>query len=486
MKISKIFEGTDYKLVGEDVEVSGLCQSSKSVAIGMLYFAIRGKSVDGADYIAEAIERGAVAIVVDEEYYSEHLAEIELFSNVSYVVTQNVRDIVGYACYNYNIAKEFKFKMVGITGTNGKTTISFMISHCLINAGYSVGVIGTSGIFVNGDNIRGEGLTTPDPIDLYDILNFFNMIGVDYVVMEVSAHALDLNKLNGLVFDVGIFTNLTEDHLDYFKTMEEYGKAKSKLFDICKFSIINTDDNFGKDLYKCCKTEKRSVGKSNADYQILKSKINETKLKGLLGKICLKSYLIGDYNKYNTAEAYVALCSLGMPEKIIRKSFKSLPKISGRMNIYESKYRGKFILDFAHTPDGLEKMLTTAKSMAGKHKLISVFGCGGNRDKAKRGMMGEVAGKIADYTYISIDNPRFEEPMSVMKDIECGIKNVSDNYCIVMPRIEAIKKAFLMSQKGDIIVVSGKGTEPYYDDHGQKHIYREDIVIKSVTKNFDK
>ncbi len=485
MLITRLFAGLNFKLVGKDKNIIKLEHNSKKITKGSLFFCIRGTMYSGTSFIYEAIENGCEAICIDITEY-EKLKEIDFDKNLSIIVVDDVRDCIGYVCYNFYGAKRFDFKTIGITGTNGNTTISFMLSHVLQKAGYSVGVIGTSGIYVNGDMIRGEGLTTPDPIDLYDILSFFYSVDVDVVISEVSAHALDLKKLNGLVFDYGIFTNLTEDHLDYFKTLENYGKAKERFFEIVKTGVFNIDDEFGKKLYKKFQSKKMSVSKFNADYTY------SCKKKGCIittkkCKMSLSYYLDGDYNATNATQAYAVLCDIINDKKLITKAFRSLPKIDGRYNEIKTDYHGKIILDFAHTPDGLEKVLSTAKKHVKKGgKLISVFGCGGNRDKEKRSIMGRVSGTIADLTIISIDNPRFEDPESVMGDIEKGIKEVTNNYNIIMPRENAIRYALINSKQGDIIVVSGKGMEPYYEVNGYKHIYREDIVIKTIIKRYDK
>lgn len=485
MNISRLFKNIKYSLYGEEKDIVKLEHNSKEVTNGSLFFCIEGRKTTGNKYINEAIERGAVAVCVSEKDFYECINIIDT-TQVSVVVVENVRNIVGLVCNNFCNASRFDFKMIGVTGTNGKTTISFMISNALQKAGYSVGLIGTSGIFINGDMVRGEGLTTPDPIDLYDILSFFYSVDVDFVVMEVSAHALALKKTAGLIFDYGIFTNLTEDHLDFFINMENYGNAKSEFFNQVKTGVFNIDDKFGFELFKKFSFNKISVSKNDADY------VYKGITKGCIVKcdnksIKLNYYLKGEYNACNCAEAYAVLNQIIKDDSIIKKAFKNLEIIDGRYNQFESKYHGKIILDFAHTPDGLEKVLESAKKSVAKNgRLISVFGCGGNRDKDKRQIMGRVSGSIADYTIISIDNPRFEEPSIVMGDIEKGIKEVTDQYNIIMPRENAIRHAFVNSKKGDIIVVSGKGMEPYYEVNGYKHLYREDIIIKTIIKRYDK
>lgn len=485
MLISKIFKGIATTIIGEDKDITKLEHNSKEVTKGSLFFCVDGTKTCGVSYVGEAIENGCEAVCVGKNDF-EKIEKFEGVNNISIVLVDNVREVLGYACYNYFGASQFDFKLIGITGTNGKTTISFMLAHILKECGCSVGVIGTSGIFINGDMIRGEGLTTPDPIDMYDILSFFYSVDVEYVITEVSAHALDLKKLNGLTFDYGIFTNLTEDHLDYFKSMEAYGSAKARFFERVKIGVFNMDDDFGRKLCDDFALNKYTIGKDYADY-IYQYTEGGCNIKYREEKVNLNYKLNGEYNAFNATCAYCVACDILKDKCRVKRAFDSLPLIAGRYNIFESENHAKIILDFAHTPDGLEKILKSAKvdvKLGGK--LISVFGCGGNRDREKRAKMGEISGKLADYTIISIDNPRFEDPAQVMGDIEKGIKSVTNNYNIIMPRENAIRHAYLKTSQKDVIVISGKGMEPYYEENGYKHMYREDIVIKTIIKRYDR
>lgn len=487
MKLSSVIKDIKCEIEGKDVEISTIEHNSKNVKSGSLFVCLSGKTDSGENYINEALENGAVAIMINEEFFANNkLMKKQLSKECSLVLTNTcTRENFAIACKNLYVGNKKIPKLIGVTGTNGKTTISFMIANCLISCGFIVGVIGTSGIFVNGEQIKGEGLTTPDPAELYQTLAFFDDIFVDYVVMEVSAHALELDKLSGLSFEYGIFTNLTEDHLDYFKNMENYGRAKAKFFNMVDKAIINIDDEFGQKLYDTFAGYKKSVSVIGGDY-VYKNTSNVTTIIYNNKKIKIKSYLKGLYNSTNTCEAFAVASEIIQNNFKIKKAFKNLPIIGGRYNEFNSKHHGKIILDFAHTPDGLEKILTSARSLVKREGvLFSVFGCGGNRDKEKRHIMGEVAGRLADYTFISIDNPRFEDENIVMADVESGIKKLTNNYTIIMPRSVAILKAYLSSGKNDVIVVSGKGMEPYYEVMGEKRLYREDLVIKSIINKFD-
>lgn len=483
MKLTRLLSGVIYEVVCGDIniEVTNVCDNSKMCNIGCVFFAISGTKVDGNVYVSEAINNGAKVIITNKkiEVYNEDITVIKV---------ENVREALSKAAFNYYLPNGYNFKVIGITGTNGKTTTSFMISECLISQGYLVCVVGTSGVFVNGVQLRGEELTTPDPLDIASLFNFLSEIKVDYVIMEVSSHALYLEKVSAIMFDYAIFTNLTEDHLDFFKTMNNYGKAKEKLFYGSKFSIINTSDKFGEDLLNKIKSKHQTYAKEkNADYIIVPLSNNTFKVKYNNCITKFKLPIPGEYNFFNATAAFVVLLKEGIGINKIRNVFKNLKKINGRYNEFKTMYHGKIVLDFAHTPDGLKKVLSTArKQVCNNGRIISVFGCGGNRDKDKRSIMGAISGEFADYTIISIDNPRWEKAESVMADIESGIKAVTSNYEILMPRVSAVRKAIEMSQPGDVVVISGKGTEPYYEIMGKKEYYREDIVISSIIKTMER
>lgn len=485
MKLYQLLNGISFKLLSGDlgIEVLRLEDNSQKVQKGDLFFAIKGTKMDGENYVAEAIEKGAVAVMTQ----SETLVACD--PQATYIYVSDVRKTVGEIAKNFYCPNGYNFKIIGITGTNGKTTTSFMIGDALSQNKFNTCVVGTSGVFVNGRQLRGEHLTTPDPIELQSLFAFLNSIYIDYVVMEVSAHALDLDKTAGVEFDYAIFTNLTEDHLDYFNNMEAYGASKKKLFENkkFKFGIINNSDKFGNYLFQSSIPSKiKTYGEGNSDYKIIKLSNNSFKLKHNNTSAKIKMNISGLYNFYNATASIILLLNEGISERFIKRYFKKLKVVEGRYNEFKVDKHGKIILDFAHTPDGLQKILTNVReNMRGRGKLISVFGCGGNRDEKKRPMMGEISAKLADFTIISIDNPRFEDPTLVMGDIEKGVKSVTNKYEIVMPRSLAIKKAIMMSEEDDCIVISGKGTEPYYEVNGRKEFYREDIVIDCIKRKVE-
>lgn len=483
MKLFKLLKDVEFELLSGkiDEEILGLDDNSKNCKTGSLFFAIRGTNNNGEEFIEEAMNNGATAVVV------ENRLEIAGFcENLTIILVKSVRKAIGIIAKNFYCPNGYKFKIIGITGTNGKTTTSFIIAGGLELKKYNVCIVGTSGIFVNGRCLRGEALTTPDPIELQSLFGFLNSINVDYVVMEVSAHALDLEKTRGVVFDYAIFSNLTEDHLDYFKNMKAYGEAKAKLFSVSKskISIINTSDDLGLIIADTRKNNVITYGETVCDYKIDKISNNSFILAHNNKKNKLKLNISGLYNMYNATSALIVLMQEGLKIAEVKKYFKHLKIVEGRYNEFNINGHGKVVLDFAHTPDGLEKVLINAReNMDSNGKLISVFGCGGNRDAKKRAIMGKISAKIADYTIISIDNPRFESPVKVMADIEKGVNEIEGaQYEIILPRANAVSRAINMSEVGDVVVVSGKGTEPYYEVNGKKEFYREDIVIECIKK----
>jgi len=487
MVLSKLLNGISFKILAgsPNIEVRSLEDNSKKCVAGSLFFAIRGTKENGEKYIEDAINRGAKVVVIENEEVAEKFGE----AGVTILLVDSVRSVVGLIAKNFYAPNGYRFKLIGITGTNGKTSTSFMIGNALSKLSYNVAVVGTSGIFVNGKMLRGEALTTPDPIELQSLFGFLNSIYVDYVVMEVSAHALCLNKVGGVLFDYAIFSNLTEDHLDFFGDMENYGSAKAKLFleSVSKRAIINISDSFGESLVTFRESGTVTYGENDSEFRIVKKSNNSFKLVHNNKAITIKLNITGIYNFYNATSAIIVLLKEGASWRFIKKYFKNLAKIEGRYNEFLVRGHGKVVLDFAHTPDGLAKLLQNVReNMGEKGQIISVFGCGGDRDKEKRPIMGEISARYANYTIISIDNPRGEDECQVMQDVECGVKRVTQNYEVVLPRSLAVKKAIQKSGIDDVVVVSGKGTEPYYEVNGRKEFYREDIVIDCIKRNLER
>ena len=418
MKLKALFVKKDnIKTKGDiDIEILSLSQKADRKVEKGLYFCVNGLSGDGHNYTKMAQDNGCVALVV-ERFVDSELPQI---------LVKNIRKIMPKVCNRFfgNITKKLTF--VGITGTNGKTSTSQIIYSILNNSGKVAGLIGTNGIKFLDENYN-LSMTTPDTVDLFYILSKMQKKGVKYVVMEVSAHALDLNKLHGIKFDIGIFTNLTLDHLDYFKTMHRYALAKLKFLKkfYSKNVIINLDDEYGK-LFAKLTDAKLYTYAINSPAQSFAMDIkvyadSTTYLVNALDHVFdVSTNLIGMFNVYNALCSIIACLLLKVDDDIIYKTLCNVPKISGRMNTYSLCNGASAVIDYAHTPDGLEKVIGELNSIK-KGNLIVVFGCGGDRDKTKRSVMGSIAYLNADIIILTSDNPRSENPLSIIKDILKGI-----------------------------------------------------------------
>ncbi len=476
MKLKSAIENLKtIKIIGDvNVDILDVKIDSNSVAASTLFICLKGQNYDGHNFIKQVEKYGAVAVITEKE----------LDTNLTQVIVKDARLAMPIIAGNFYGHAERKLKIVGVTGTNGKTTTTHLIKNVLDKAGVKCGVIGTLGVFYDGVEEEST-LTTPDPLELHRILSNMVKNGVKVVAMEVSAHALFLKKLEGLTFDVGIFTNLTRDHLDFFGDMNEYKKAKLSLFDDlkCRYIVANVDDEVGKEIYKNYKNVITYGLKNPSDVFAIKIKerINGTSFVINLYDCIfdVKNEMLGTFNVYNSLSALTAVCLLGISPKCAVDGVNDVKSISGRLE----KVRGgeySVYVDYAHTPDGLKKVLKTLKPLC-KRKLICVFGCGGNRDKGKREEMGEICGEFADFTVITSDNPRYEEPMDIIRQIEEGILRKNKNYVLVQDRTEGIRYALNLAKKGDVVLVAGKGSEKYQEILGIKHFYNDkDTIIEII------
>ncbi len=457
-----------------DADIAGIAVDSKHILQGDLFVCFAGGEHDGHDFAGEAVEAGAVALVVERE----------LDLPVPQLIVEDGRRAATELSAAFYGHPERKLKIIGITGTNGKTTTAHMLTSILSAAGKTCGNIGTLGIYYANKEISPE-LTTPDPTFLYKVFADMVESGVEYAVMEVSAHALYFGKTDGIAFEAGIFTNLTEDHLDFFKTMEAYAAAKEKLFEPgrCRFAVLNSDDPEGRKIEKNCEGA-YSYGLENpADVFAVDIRENfdgcsyVINLFDELYDIHLR--MTGLHNVYNSMAAAACAKLLGVSVPIIAAGLSGLKRVRGRLE-YVARYRGADIfVDFAHTPDGLEKSLTALKRhCAGR--LICVFGCGGNRDAAKRPLMGEISARCADFTVLTSDNPRYEDPFDIVVQIEAGVRRVSDRYVIVVDRESAIEYAVDQLREGDVLLIAGKGGENYQEIMGVKHIYNDISAVRGI------
>ena len=413
-------------MIFDGKQVTHLTHDSRDVREGSLFFSLRGT------YVTEALAKGAVGVVTEDARRQMALISKEFYDN---------------ACD--------KMKIVGITGTNGKTTTTHIISHILRANKIKVESIGTLGP---------TPLTTPDPIELHALFKQFYEEGVQVVVMECSAHAIHLEKLAGITFEVGVFTNLSQDHLDFFPDYRAYADTKTKWFDEnMKSAVINIDDE-----------ESTNIHHKN----IIPYSFDE--------KIKFRSPLLGRFNHYNCLAAIKVCQQLGLPMRKIKRALRTVPPVPGRFSTVT--VNGKtVVVDYAHTPDSLENIIKACRDLAGdKGHIITVFGCGGERDVSKRPLMGAVSSQLSDYTIITSDNPRGEPPRSIMLQIEAGAKLHSANYKLIADRKEAIYHALDMAKPGDIVIVAGKGAEDYMDIGGKKISYSDHGVICEYKSKFDK
>lgn len=476
MKLGALLKYIGYKeLCGEaDVEITGLCTDSQNVKKGDLFICYRGKSFDSHDFVKSAIDGGAAAVI----------CERKISCGVPAVVVADGRkSVAAVARAFYGFADE-KLKLVGITGTNGKTTSTYMLESIFKGAGRSCGVIGTLGITYSDKFVAPE-LTTPDPIFLHSVLADMVECGVEYVFMEVSAHALYFGKTDGITFDVGMFTNCTQDHLDFFKNMQAYSDCKKTLFSDgrCGFAVINSDDKLGRDLLKSREKAVSYGLKNPADVFAvdIEERIDGSSfVLNLFDELYdIRLGIPALHNVYNAMGAAACAKILGIKTADIAKGLKSLKGVNGRLERVAHYNGADIFVDFAHTPDGLEKSLQALKKLC-KGNLYCLFGCGGNRDATKRPIMGEIASRYADFCIITSDNPRYEDPYDIISQIEKGVKPSGKKYVTVTERETATEYAVNLLEKDDILLVAGKGGEYYQEIMGIKHSYNDNSVIKKI------
>ena len=477
MELKKLLNGleTTKKYEGQNFDISDISFDSRKVysdGENGIFVCLKGENTDGHLFASDALNNGAKVIVTE--------TPLNLTKNE--IVVKSTRQALAVLSSNFYENAHKKLKLIAITGTNGKTTTTFMLKSILEASGKKVGLIGTTGAYI-GKQFLSVNLTTPDPMDLHRLFKQMVDNACEYCIMEASAHSLFLDKLFGLKFEASIFSNFTQDHLDFFKTMDNYKQAKLKLFtkEYSKCCIVNVDDNVGMEILNGC--DIACVGYalySPADcfaIDIFKSYTGSKFVLNLLDDIFdAEINLPGEFNIYNALAAASTARILGVSATNIKLGLKNLKFVSGRFNSVKLINGAYAIIDFAHTPDGLLKVLSAIKELNPK-KLITVFGCGGNRDKDKRHKMGEISDNCSDFSIITSDNPRFENPELILKDIEKGFK--SDRYVTIVDRAKAVEIALSLSRKGDIVAILGKGGENYQDINGVKVPYSDyDNVVK--------
>ncbi len=457
---------------GSDTEITGITINSRQVKPGNVFICIVGENTDGHNYAQSAAENGAAAIV----------AQNPITVSVPVITCSDTKAEMAVLASKFYCCPENRLKLIGITGTNGKTTVSYLIKKILETAGKCVGIIGTNEITVSDidTGIKSSTPTTPNSLELRQIFSRMLEMGAEYAVMEVSSHALDLHRVDGLVYEVGVFTNLTQDHLDYHKTMENYFLAKKKLFDISKIGVINADDEYGARLFDDLPCPSISVGKNSdlsaRDIEIAADGVKFTvDYKGSSYPAALA--IPGLFSVYNGLCALGAALAVGIDIKTALSGLSLASGVKGRLERVPTSTDYTVIIDYAHTPDGLENVLTTINAFK-KGRCISVFGCGGDRDPIKRPIMGEIGARLSDIAIITSDNPRTEDPAKIISDVAGGVK--TGDYKIIENRREAIGYALSIAEKDDIVLLAGKGQETYQIIGTEKTYFDEREVVKEL------
>ena len=483
MKLNELLKAIQpIQVIGnQEVEIKEVNIDSRQVREGDLFMAMRGTQTDGHAYIASAIEKGAVAVLCED------LPE-QLNDGVTYIQVKESEDAVGKLATAFYGDPTSKMKLVGVTGTNGKTTIATLLYNTFRYFGYKVGLVSTVCNYIDDEAVPTEH-TTPDPITLNRLLGKMADSGCKYAFMEVSSHSIDQKRISGLKFAGGIFTNLTRDHLDYHKTVDNYLRAKKKFFDDMPkdaFCLTNLDDKNGMVMVqntraKVCTYSLRSL----SDF---KGKLLESHFEGMILEFNnreLSVQFIGKFNASNLLAVFGAAVLLGKKEEDVLVALSTLKPVSGRFETVRSPQGFTAIVDYAHTPDALVNVLNAIHGVVeGKGQIITVCGAGGNRDKGKRPLMAKEAAKLSDRVIITSDNPRFEEPQEIINDMLAGLdKEDMRKTLSIVDRREAIKTACMLAQPGDVILVAGKGHENYQDVKGVKHHFDDKEILNEVFGN---
>ncbi len=486
MRLADMLNGVPFlSLNGNKAQdIQGIAYSSKNVQPGFLFTALKGLKTDGHEFLEEALANGATAVLSNRK-------KPDNFTQ-TWIQVSDTRESLALCSANFYSHPSQKMKVAGITGTKGKTTITYLLEEILKKSRLSPGVIGTISYRGPGMNVTADR-TTPEAPDLQRILHEMLEHGITHCFMEVSSHALDLKRVNGIEFDVTAFVNLSGDHLDYHQTMEQYFEAKKKLFFLNNkkgIAVVNGDDLWGKKLISQLPAQTITYGLEpgatvrGKDFTLDEKGI-QTSVDYPEGQLSLSSPLLGKPNLYNILASVAVALSLNLPVSGIKEGIASLEGVPGRFEKIENSLGLRILVDYAHTDDALKNLLETARELNPKRTIL-VFGAGGDRDKTKRPRMGEAAGNLADWTIITSDNPRSEDPMAIISDIEKGIKKTGkQNYQIIPDRREAIEQALSMGEPGDSILVAGKGHEDYQIIKDKVSPFDDAEVIREILKEKD-
>ena len=471
MLLSEVLKGiqtsTEYSVLNKEIDITSVAYDSREVKKGSLFIAINGTCFDGHTFIRDAIKSGAAAIMVEKNF------EISDDLSVPLITVNGTRECLSIAASNFYKRPFENFFLIGITGTNGKTTTSYLIESVLNYSKLKTGLLGTVA-YRFSDECISSSATTPDPVTLMEIMTRMKNSEVSHVVMEVSSHALDQKRINAIPFNVGVFTNLTRDHMDYHKSFENYFQTKSLLFKNLShtgWAVINGDSDYGMSLVEMTRAKTITYGFSDkCDIQACEVNMDIHGTKGTIlspfGKFPFSLPIPGRFNIYNALAAFTAGICAGIDAEKAAKGLSINNTIPGRLEFIPNRSGKNIFVDYSHTPDALEKAITTLRPLV-SGRIITVFGCGGDRDKGKRPIMGEIAVRLSDIAILTSDNPRTEDPEKIMEDILTGIQNNSNSSCyekkyfMEPDRQKAIFAAISMSDKNDAVLIAGKGHETY-------------------------
>ena len=485
MELRKILTGLEnFKSKGDlDIDITKVIDDSRKVVEGCLFVAVKGFDFDGHDFVNDAIEKGAKAVLVD---INANLKQIHIPSGVTAIVVEDTRKALALAACNFYDNPSRKFKLIGVTGTKGKTTTTFMIKSILEKAGKKVGLIGTVANYIGDECLGFSQRTTPGSLELQELFYRMAEKQMDVVVMEVSSQSLKYHRVDGSYFDMAVFTNFFKDHISTKEhtDVDDYFNSKMKLFYMCNQGFINVDDfkatkvmslakncefkTFGIDNSSDILAKDITITNVSVDYKVKIENRNER----------IKVNIPGRFSVYNSMAAISVALKFGASVENIKEALETIT-VPGRSELVPNEKEFAVMIDYAHTPESLNGILQAVKSYT-KGRVICVFGCGGDRDKEKRPLMGEVAGRVADFTIITSDNPRSEKPEAIISEIEAGIKKTKGKYKVIEDRKEAIKEAVKMLSKRDIVVLAGKGHETTQEINGEKKPFDERIIVKEL------
>ena len=487
MELKNILVGlNNLKVRGSlDLNIDHIQNNSKKIVANDMFVAIKGFESNGHEHIAEAIKNGAKVIMAEQDEMDKNKLK-EIPEDITVIIAEDTRYALAIAASNYYGNPSRKMKLIGVTGTKGKTTTTYMIKEILEKNGIKVGLIGTVASYVGDKKIADNENTTPESLKLQEIFSRMLEEKCQAVVMEVSSQSLKMERVAGCDFDYGIFTNFAEDHISSkeHRDMEDYFNSKVKLFKMCKKGFINADDiyaitipklvpecdisTYGIDNYCNLLAKDITVTNQYVDFKVKLGDKNER----------IKVSIPGRFSVYNSLAAIAVALQFGCNSENIKEALLNI-RVPGRSELVDNKLGLTIMIDYAHTPESLEKILSSVKVYT-KGRVISVFGCGGDRDKNKRPMMGEVSGRVADYTIITSDNPRTEDPNEIVLEIEKGIKKTKGKYECIVDRKEAIKKAISIAKKNDIIVLAGKGHEQYQEINKKRYPFDESKIVNEI------